>query len=87
MVGCNERKMVEMVLEEKRWYYGGIRRELVTVWQNYELPIRAVQLSFLSNCLAHLDSVYVPYEYQTCHVLGLANHDFLIGVVDLILVI
>ena len=37
---------------------------------------------FLSNCLAHLDSVYVPYEYQNCEVLALATHGFLIGGVD-----
>ena len=37
---------------------------------------------FLSNRLAHLDSVYVPYEYQTCEVLALASNGFLIGGVD-----
>ena len=37
---------------------------------------------FLSNRLAHLDSVYVPYEYQTCEVLAFASNGFLIGGVD-----
>ena len=36
----------------------------------------------MSNHLAHLDSVYVPCEYQTCEVLALPTNGFLIGGVD-----
>ena len=47
------------------------------------LSIRVVRNEvFLSNRLAHLDSVYVPYEYQNCEVLALASNGFLIGGVD-----